>query len=128
MLLSADVGSAKSPAGAGLTQKAGKPDSRGLGRSRALPVVAPSSSLAFPVVMGKIKGRSFCPGHITGDVIAPNLSQSRTKVDSSFTLSTAAGNMINREAKVNRGANEIFPSRVIAGPVPLRVLTETPVG
>lgn len=40
---------------------------RGLWRSRALPVV--------PEVMGKRKGRSFCPGHIIGDVTSFSLSE-----------------------------------------------------
>lgn len=77
-----------------LLRRARKPD------PRALPVVSPSSSLALPEVIGKIKGSSFCPGHITSDITAPSLSESSKKADCSFALSAAAeNNVINRGAR-----------------------------
>lgn len=46
------------------TPAAEKPDPRGRGSPKAVAAVAPASSpVFFPQAMGKIKGRSVCPGH-----------------------------------------------------------------
>lgn len=69
--------------------------------------MAPARRLFFPQVMGKIKGRSFCPGHILVDATAPLLSESLPK---GFPLFAAAVNMV-----INRRVNETFPTAVSAG-------------
>lgn len=75
----------------GLTQAAEKPDPRGRGSPKAVAAVAPASSLFFPELVGKIKGRSFCPGHILGDATAPSLSESLPQADSSLRVVRCCG-------------------------------------
>lgn len=73
--------------------------------------MASSSNLAFPEVMGKIKGRSFCLGRIIRDITSPSLSESRKKADCSFALSAAAGNnVITRGARRTREQMTRFPT------------------